>query len=137
MRNRKPPESRRKRAVTSTRPRELPEGTVYLLHYAEPLRFRQHYVGWTSNLRQRIEQHASGDGCYTTAQFHTAGITFVLARTWTGTLQLERKIKRGGPANYCPLCKDQRREQKEWLRGRAELRSVGLLPDEDDENHEA
>jgi predicted GIY-YIG superfamily endonuclease len=122
----------------STRPGErgLPEGTVYLLHYAEPLRLMRHYVGWTSNLQQRIEQHASGDGCYTTAQIHRAGIAFVLVRTWTGTLQLERKIKRGGPTNYCPLCKDQRREQKQWRRGRAELRSVGLLPDEDDDNYE-
>jgi predicted GIY-YIG superfamily endonuclease len=137
MTGRKPRGSRRKKAVASTRLCELPEGTVYLLHYAEPLGFSQHYVGWTSSLDQRIEHHASGEGCYTTARFHTAGIGFVLARTWTGTLQLERKIKRGGPVNYCPLCKDQRREQREWRRGRAELRSVGLLPDEDDEDQEA
>jgi predicted GIY-YIG superfamily endonuclease len=102
------------------------DGTVYLLHYAEPLGRLQHYVGWTSDLDQRLRQHASGDGSTITARFHQAGTPFVLARTWPGTRQLERKIKQGGPANYCPLCRDRRGTQRAAARGQAELKA--LLP---------
>jgi predicted GIY-YIG superfamily endonuclease len=77
-------------------------GTVYLLHYAEPLGVVQHYLGWTTNLPQRLQNHANGRGSATTARFHAAGIPFALARIWTGTRQLERQLKKTGESPTAP-----------------------------------
>lgn len=60
-------------------------GTIYLLHYAEPLpRTRaQHYLGYTSkNLKARLARHRRGDGANITQAFARHGIDFVVARTW-------------------------------------------------------
>jgi predicted GIY-YIG superfamily endonuclease len=107
-------------------------GTVYLLHYAEPLGVVQHYIGWTTNLPQRLQNHANGHGSATTARFHAAGIPFALARIWTGTRQLEWQLKKTGGITYCPLCKDRRREQRGHTRGQAEIRA--LMPPGDSES---
>jgi hypothetical protein len=37
---------------------------------------------------------------------HATGGCVIEWRTWTGTRQLEWKIKKNGPVSYCPLCKD-------------------------------
>ncbi|PZS39947.1 MAG: hypothetical protein DLM62_05515 [Pseudonocardiales bacterium] len=126
---RKPRDNRR--AIPAPRPKpETTLGTVYLLHFAAPPRFKNHYVGWTSNLPQRVRAHANGDGCYTTAAFADAGIPFAIARLWPDQpTRFERQIKKRGPANYCPLCAERRRKQTGWSRGQAELRAVGLLPE--------
>jgi predicted GIY-YIG superfamily endonuclease len=83
-----------------------PEGTVYLLHfdrsYHGPM---QHYVGFTTqDLDQRLKAHREGTGSVTTRRAFEQGIPFTVARTWRGTLKLERQIKARGPSNYCPLC---------------------------------
>lgn len=82
------------------------EGTVYLLHFERPFHGpMQHYVGFTAgDLEQRLKNHRDGTGCVTTRRAFERGITFTLARTWPGTLRLERQIKSRGPSNYCPLC---------------------------------
>jgi predicted GIY-YIG superfamily endonuclease len=82
-------------------------GTVYLLHFDRPYWGpRQHYVGFTRNLPQRLRDHREGTaGCVTTRRAFDQGIGFTLARVWRpGTLRLERQIKARGPVNYCPLC---------------------------------
>lgn len=81
------------------------EGTVYLLHYERPYHGpMQHYVGLTDDLDRRLERHHEGKGGKTTRRAFDQGISFVLARTWSGSLSLERQIKSRGPSNYCPLC---------------------------------
>jgi predicted GIY-YIG superfamily endonuclease len=83
-----------------------PEGTVYLLHFDRPYHGpMQHYVGFTTrDLDQRLKDHREGTGSVTTRRAFEQGIAFTVARTWQGTLKLERQIKARGPSNYCPLC---------------------------------
>jgi len=79
---------------------------VYLLHFDRPFNGpMQHYVGFTSDLDQRLESHRNGTACATTRRAFNQAIGFTLARTWwPGSRQMERHIKDCGPVNYCPLC---------------------------------
>lgn len=80
-------------------------GTVYLLHFDDPVAGRQHYVGYTTNLKRRLWQHQNGRGARLTKLVHAAGVEMRLPRTWVGGLELERQIKREGHfARHCALC---------------------------------
>jgi predicted GIY-YIG superfamily endonuclease len=80
-------------------------GTIYLLHFERPYRHARHYTGWALNLDQRLARHATGHGARLLTVITDAGISWQLARTWTGTRTTERAIKRqGGAARRCPLC---------------------------------
>ncbi|MFG2059689.1 hypothetical protein ACGFI9_37325 [Micromonospora sp. NPDC048930] len=80
-------------------------GTVYLLHFDQPYQHAKHYIGWTDDLDTRLADHAAGRGARLMAVITAAGITFRLARTWTGTRARERQLKRqGGASRCCPLC---------------------------------
>ncbi|WP_173530700.1 GIY-YIG nuclease family protein [Nonomuraea antri] len=81
-------------------------GTVYLLHFERPYKHARHYIGWTpGDLNRRLRQHRNGTGAHLMKVITTAGIDFVVARTWTGGRNLERSLKnRGGASRCCPLC---------------------------------
>jgi predicted GIY-YIG superfamily endonuclease len=80
-------------------------GTVYLLHFDKPYKHARHYVGWTQDLDARLAKHARGHGARLLEVVRDAGIVWTLARTWPGTRNRERQIKRqGGAARRCPLC---------------------------------
>jgi predicted GIY-YIG superfamily endonuclease len=80
-------------------------GTVYLLHFDRRYRHAGHYTGWSANLELRLEEHAAGYGARLLAVLRDAGIGWRLARTWAGTRNTERALKRqGGAARRCPLC---------------------------------
>lgn len=93
-------------------------GTVYLLHLLEPYvpypdappwSCAQHYTGWAGGgvrgLARRLDEHGGPHGSPLLAAARAAGITWVLAWTWPGTRELERKLKRqGGARRHCPLC---------------------------------
>ena len=82
-----------------------PTGTVYLLHFDRPYAHAGHYTGWTRDLTARLAEHTSGHGARLLAVVKAAGIGWTLARTWTGTRALERKLKRqGGASRRCPHC---------------------------------
>lgn len=69
----------------------MAEGIVYLLHFERPYYgLMQHYVGFTDDLYQRLEDHRRGTGGKTTCHAFEQGITFELVRTWPGTRKLER-----------------------------------------------
>jgi hypothetical protein len=89
-------------------------GTVYLLHFDEPMpRNRgqvvapvQHYVGWAGRLADRLEHHRRGSGARILAALAERGIGFELARTWRGDRHLERRIKtRTHFSRLCPRCR--------------------------------
>lgn len=83
-------------------------GTIYLLHFAEPYRHAQHYIGWTLDLEHRLHEHRTGarHAGRLPQVFHEHGIGFTLARTWIGDRNRERAIKRqGGAGRACPLCR--------------------------------
>jgi predicted GIY-YIG superfamily endonuclease len=80
-------------------------GTIYLLHFSQPYYHARHYTGWTLNLAERLAAHSHGNGSRLIEVISHAGISFVLARTTTGTRDKERAIKNaGGQARYCTLC---------------------------------
>lgn len=84
-----------------------PDGTCYLLHFAEPFGHARHYLGWAApgNLYRRLAHHAAGSGANLLLHVGKAGIGWRLVRTWPGDRHLERRLKhRGGHARLCPAC---------------------------------
>jgi len=83
-------------------------GVVYLLHFSEPFYHCRHYIGFCEkyeNLDSRFEYHTNGRGSKLLAAITENGITFKLARLWTGTRDQERALKRRHNARlYCPEC---------------------------------
>lgn len=80
-------------------------GTVYLLHFQQRYQHAGHYTGWTADLASRLADHDAGNGARLLAVVKAAGITWTLARTWTGSRSTERALKRqGGASRRCPLC---------------------------------
>jgi predicted GIY-YIG superfamily endonuclease len=80
-------------------------GTIYLLHFSQPYQHARHYTGWTLNLAERLSVHSHGSGSRLIEVISRAGISFILARTTTGTRARERAIKNaGGQVRYCPIC---------------------------------
>jgi predicted GIY-YIG superfamily endonuclease len=100
-------------------------GTIYLLHFSRPFKHAKHYTGWASDLESRLAEHASGRGARLLAVVKEAGITWTLARTWTGDRYLERRLKQRGAAGRCPICQAQKEvnmmQPKGW-RSRAACR---------------
>lgn len=82
-------------------------GTVYLICFAEPFKHARHYLGWTGNLKRRVERHKSGHGSRLMAAVNQAGIDWQVVRTWKRVdRNEERRLKnRGGHARLCPVCK--------------------------------
>jgi len=81
------------------------EVTVYLLHFDRPYKGKmRHYLGFTTDLDNRLENHRKGTACVTTKRAFDRGIGFVLVRTWFGPVRLERSIKRHGVVRSCPIC---------------------------------
>lgn len=104
-------------------------GTIYLLHFSQKYKRVQHYVGYAeSDLAARLDEHANtrwiryttpiiddaghvkagektGQGALLLGVINSLGITFQLARTWTGGRSLERYIKsRKAAPRFCPIC---------------------------------
>ena len=80
---------------------------VYLLHFEQPVYGRsQHYLGFTTNLEQRLAMHRSGHGARLTAIARKKGIAWELVYVWEdGDKDLERKLKRLGEfKKYCKIC---------------------------------
>ncbi|NCC31138.1 MAG: endonuclease [Chloroflexia bacterium] len=89
---------------------------VYLLHFDAPISDKhttRHYLGYAGNLKQRLDEHATGFGARLTQVALERGITWRCVRTWDGDRQLERKMKnwKNGP-KLCPLCNAQAQEGK-------------------------
>ena len=59
-------------------------GIVYLLHFDRSYRHARHYIGFTQNLEQRLEEHRAGRGSPLVAAAIADGIDFQLAAIWEG-----------------------------------------------------
>jgi len=89
--------------------------TVYLIHLDQPLGDlanprgqAQHYLGSTDDLPGRLAAHRRGCGAALMRAVGDAGISWRLARTWPGGLDLERQLKRRHRhADYCPICRSE------------------------------
>lgn len=83
------------------------QGTIYLLHFERPYRHARHYLGWTLDLDTRVREHANGRGARLMEVLREQGISFTIARTWTGDRHYERTLKnRKCAPRMCPLCPD-------------------------------
>lgn len=84
-------------------------GIVYLIHFAQPFKHAQHYIGWTNFgcLEQRMRHHRNGNGARLMHIVTKAGIEWTVVRTWeNATKSFERRLKRTRKASiYCPVCK--------------------------------
>jgi predicted GIY-YIG superfamily endonuclease len=81
--------------------------TVYLLHFEQPVYgTSRHYVGFTTNLDQRLAQHRYGHGARMTSIARKKGIAWELAHVWEdGDKKFERLLKkRGDFKKYCKVC---------------------------------
>ena len=84
-------------------------GVVHLVHFAQPYRHARHYTGWTADLDSRPAKHQAGRGARLPQVITQAGINSTLARTWQGTRERERQLKRqGGASRRCPICRAER-----------------------------
>jgi predicted GIY-YIG superfamily endonuclease len=80
-------------------------GIIYMLCFHQPYKHARHYVGWTEDLLDRLDAHATGHGARLIAVIWHAGIGFTLVRICEGTRRRERAIKNaGGAVRYCPVC---------------------------------
>lgn len=105
----------------------LTEG-VYLLHLPRPISWwhtSQHYIGWSSNLYQRLVVELLGAShaarfCQVAVQ---KGIPIYIARIWVGetkAFEKELKSRKYGP-RICPCCVGQERAQQLILPGFREV----------------
>jgi predicted GIY-YIG superfamily endonuclease len=95
-------------------------GTVYLLHFDQRLGRCRHYLGYTTNLEQRLEDHRMGRGGKTTARFKAVGIGFKLAAQWAGSRDDERRLKTKNVASLCPICREEKMTVLEALQREAD-----------------
>ncbi len=78
--------------------------TIYLLHFDRPFSHARHYMGSAEDLDVRLAEHATGAGARLLWWVRQAGISWSLARTWSGDRRRERQLKARGHARHCPIC---------------------------------
>ena len=81
-------------------------GTVYLIHFHEKLCHAQHYIGFTTNLTERIKCHKNGNGSRLMEVIGELELPWEVARTWEQTPKaMERELKNYKNAKMlCPIC---------------------------------
>src|SRR5262245_52091664 len=82
-------------------------GYVYALHLATRLHHADHYLGFATDLAQRMAQHRAGNGARLMEVVKQAGIDWKLVRVWQGDRGMERRLKRrkNTPRQLCPVCR--------------------------------
>ena len=85
-------------------------GTVYLLHFSRPYCHARHYLGFSTRLEQRYDEHLCGRGSALVRAARQAGIVVYVARVWEQvTDAFERRGHRSRWARrICPICKGPR-----------------------------
>ncbi len=86
--------------------RSAPQGHVYVIHLASRYHHAGHYVGFATDLAQRLAQHRAGTGARLLEVVKQAGIEWKLVRVWAGDRGLERRLKKrkDTPRRLCPVC---------------------------------
>ena len=82
-------------------------GFVYLAHFSKALHHARHYLGFATDLAQRMAQHRAGNGARLMEVVKQAGIDWKLVRVWQGDRGLERQLKRrkNTPRQLCLVCR--------------------------------
>lgn len=85
--------------------RKKPPVTIYLIHFAQPYKHAQHYLGSAIDLAERLAEHRKGHGARLLQVVQEAGIDWEVSRTWDGTRETEAKFKRAQHnVRLCPHC---------------------------------
>jgi predicted GIY-YIG superfamily endonuclease len=83
-----------------------PSGVVCLVHFTRPCRHARHYAGWTADVESLLAEHQAGRGARLLHVTNRARIGWTLARTWHGTRERERQLKRqGGGSRRGLICR--------------------------------
>lgn len=87
--------------------------TVYLIHFERKLHHAQHYIGYTANLENRMEDHRTNNGACLLRALNRQKIQWSVVRTWEGGKTLERRLKNWKKARQlCPICIEVNRNEK-------------------------
>lgn len=81
-------------------------GSVYLIHFARRFRRAQHYLGFSTNIPQRVKAHRAGRGAPLLAAVTGKGIAWRVVRVWKrkdGYFEQELKRKHA-LRDLCPTC---------------------------------
>ena len=81
-------------------------GTVYLIHFREPLCHAQHYIGWAKDVERRCQKHKNGNGAKLMAAVEELGLPWEVVRIWDcKDRNFERQLKNQKNAKrICPIC---------------------------------
>ena len=84
---------------------------VYLIHFEHRLHHAGHYIGYSTNIEQRLELHRRGQGAKLMKAVAEAKISWQLARVWEGeTRDFERQLHnwKNSARRICPVCRMER-----------------------------
>ena len=81
-------------------------GSVYLVHFARRFKDKQHYLGFSTNVPERVKAHRAGRGAPLLGAVTKKGIPWRVARTWKRKDgYFEQSLKRGyALKDLCPVC---------------------------------
>ncbi len=81
-------------------------GSVYLVHFARPHHGAQHYMGFSTNVPERVKAHRAGQGAPLLAAVTRRGIPWRVVRIWRGKDGFfEQRLKRSfALRDLCPAC---------------------------------
>jgi predicted GIY-YIG superfamily endonuclease len=81
-------------------------GAVYLVHFARSYHGAKHYLGFSTNIPERMKAHRAGRGAPLLAAAKKRGIAFRVVRIWRGKDGFfEQALKRRfALRDLCPAC---------------------------------
>lgn len=88
-------------------------GTVYLVHLSRALHGARHYLGFSTNVQQRMKAHKAGRGAPLLGAAARRGISMRVVRQWRrrdGYFEQDLK-RRYELADLCPVCSKGRRRK--------------------------
>ncbi len=82
---------------------------VYLIHLDHALKHAKHYLGFSEDVQERVQQHRNGRGATFMKAISKEGITWHVSRIWDGDRTIERLLKDQHNASHlCPTCRQER-----------------------------
>lgn len=81
-------------------------GSVYLVHFARRHHGAQHYLGFSTNIPERVKAHRAGRGAPLLGAITRRGIPWRVVRTWQRKDGFfEQRLKRSyALSKLCPVC---------------------------------
>ena len=82
-------------------------GSCYLVHMARAFNGARHYLGFSTNVAQRLKAHKAGRGSPLLGAAAAAGISFGVVRRWLRRDgYFEQELKRNNELKeLCPVCR--------------------------------